>query len=163
MNANANLYGPAMEPDLHQAPEPKWPSAATSVFVWARQQLPPATEANPAEPPAQPEFPVRASAAAPIETPAPAKADAATSWELQALTKELETARAELDSLHALLEDIPGIFERKFEQRLQPLLAENLALRQQVLQLKQAESASSQQALLSPRLLRQAFGRDKAA
>ena len=141
MKVNADLYGPAMEPDLHQAPEPKWPSAAASVFVWAQQQLPPA--------------------------PGPAAAPAAAaqaSWELQALTKELETAQAELHSLHALLEEIPEIFERKFEQRLQPLLAENQALRQQLRQLKPADPAPRRPRLLSPpRVIRQAFGLDKAA
>lgn len=141
MKVNADLYGPAMEPDLHQAPEPKWPSAAASVFVWAQQQLPPA--------------------------PGPATAPAAAaqaSWELQALTKELETAQAELHSLHELLEEIPEIFERKFEQRLQPLLAENQALRQQLRQLKPADPAPRRPRLLSPpRVIRQAFGLDKAA
>ena len=147
MKVNADLYGPAMEPDLHQAPEPKWPSAAASVFVWAQQQLPPA----------------------PGPSPAPAAADAQAaaaqaSWELQALTKELETAQAELHSLHALLEEIPEIFERKFEQRLQPLLAENQALRQQLRQLKPADPAPRRPRLLSPpRVIRQAFGLDKAA
>ena len=140
MKVNADLYGPAMEPDLHQAPEPKWPSAAASVFVWAQQQLPPA----------------------PGAAAAPAAAQA--SWELQALTKELETAQAELHSLHALLEEIPEIFERKFEQRLQPLLAENQALRQQLRQLKPADPAPRRPRLLSPpRVIRQAFGLDKAA
>ena len=141
MKVNADLYGPAMEPDLHQAPEPKWPSAAASVFVWAQQQLPPA--------------------------PGPATAPAAAaqaSWELQALTKELETAQAELHSLHELLEEIPEIFERKFEQRLQPLLAENQALRQQLRQFKPADPAPRRPRLLSPpRVIRQAFGLDKAA
>lgn len=136
MKVIADLYGPAMEPDLHQAPEPKWPSAAASVFVWAQQQLP----------------------------PAPGRAAAQASWELQALTKELETAQAELHSLHQLLEEIPEIFERKFEQRLQPLLAENQALRQQLRQLKPADPAPRRPPLLSPpRVIRQAFGLDKAA
>lgn len=45
----------------------------------------------------------------------------------------------ELEELQTLLEELPGIFERKFEQRLQPvlnqqqlLLAENERLRAQV-------------------------------
>ena len=142
MKVNADLYGPAMEPDLHQAPEPKWPSAAASVFVWAQQQLPPAPGPSATE----------------------AKAAAAASWELQALTKELENAQAELHSLQELLEEIPEIFERKFEQRLQPLLAENQALRQQLRQLKPADPAPRRPRLLSPpRVIRQAFGLDKAA
>lgn len=127
MNAKANLYGPAMEPDLHQAPEPKWPSAAASVFVWAQQQLKP-------------------------DQPEPQ-----TPWELQAMARELQAAQAELNSLHALLEDIPDIFERKFEQRLQPLLAENQTLRQQLLQLKQAQQAPAAQVLLPAKAIRHAF------
>ena len=94
-----------MEPDQHPVPEPKWPSAAASVFVWAKDQLTPAAEA--------PNF-----------------------RELRALERELATALAEITSLNELLEDIPEIFERKFQQRLQPLLAENQALRHQVLQLQ---------------------------
>ena len=81
------------------------PSAAASVFVWAKDQLTPAAEA--------PNF-----------------------RELRALERELATALAEITSLNELLEDIPEIFERKFQQRLQPLLAENQALRHQVLQLQ---------------------------
>ena len=94
-----------MEPEQHPVPEPKWPSAAASVFVWAKDQLTPAAEA--------PNF-----------------------RELRALERELATALAEMTSLNELLEDIPEIFERKFQQRLQPLLAENQALRHQVLQLQ---------------------------
>ena len=94
-----------MEPEQHPVPEPKWPSAAASVFVWAKDQLTPAAEA--------PNF-----------------------RELRALERELATALAEITSLNELLEDIPEIFERKFQQRLQPLLAENHALRHQVLQLQ---------------------------
>ena len=52
------------------------------------------------------------------------------------MERELATALAEITSLNALLEDIPEIFERKFQQRLEPLLAENQALRHQVLQLQ---------------------------
>ena len=97
-----------MEPEQHPVPEPKWPSAAASVFVWAKDQLTPAAEA--------PNF-----------------------RELRALERELATALAEITSLNELLEDIPEIFERKFEQRLQPvlerqerLLDDNAALRQQI-------------------------------
>ena len=107
--AYPNLYGPAMEPEQHPVPEPKWPSAAASVFVWAKDQLTPAPEAPPAAPSLR---------------------------ELRAVERELATALAEITSLNELLEDIPEIFERKFQQRLLPLLAENQALRHQVLQLQ---------------------------
>ncbi len=52
---------------------------------------------------------------------------------------EREQTNAQLQELEALLEELPGIFERKFEQRLQPvldhqqlLIAENERLRAQV-------------------------------
>ena len=66
--------------------------------------------------------------------------------ELQALKlalagseRQLAEARLQIAELEALLEEIPQIFERKFEQRLQPvlerqnqLLEDNADLRQQV-------------------------------
>ena len=58
---------------------------------------------------------------------------------LEATQRELESARQQLADLQALLDELPGIFERKFEQRLQPflerqrLLAEdNRALRERI-------------------------------
>ena len=130
---NPNLYGPAMEPEQHLVPEPKWPSAAASVFVWAKDQLNPAAEAPPG-------------------TPAEAAPEAPNFRDLRAVERELETALAEITSLNALLEDIPEIFERKFQQRLQPLLAENQALRHQVLQL-QSSSTDFRAAELLPQEL----------
>jgi hypothetical protein len=118
---NPNLYGPAMEPEQHPVPEPKWPSAAASVFVWAKDQLTPTAEA--------PNF-----------------------RELRAVERELAAALAEITSLNELLEDIPEIFESKFQQRLQPLLAENQALRHQVLQL-QSSSTDFRAAELLPQEL----------
>jgi len=141
---NPNLYGPAMEPEQQPVPEPKWPSAAASVFVWAKDQLSPAPEA--------PNF-----------------------RELRAVERELATALAEITSLNELLEDIPEIFERKFQQRLQPLLAENQALRHQVLQLQSSPTNSKAAELLPavkpgrgqrPRfgqVIRHAFGLNDAA
>lgn len=141
---NPNLYGPAMEPEQHPVPEPKWPSAAASVFVWAKDQLNPAAEA--------PNF-----------------------RELRAVERELETALAEITSLNALLEDIPEIFERKFQQRLQPLLTENQALRHQVLQLQSSPTNVKAAELLPPvkpsraerprlsQVIRHAFGLNNAA
>ena len=141
---NPNLYGPAMEPEQHPVPEPKWPSAAASVFVWAKDQLSPAPEA--------PNF-----------------------RELRAVERELATALAEITSLNELLEDIPEIFERKFQQRLQPLLAENQALRHQVLQLQSSPTDFRSAELLPPvkpgrgqrprfgQVIRNAFGLNNAA
>ena len=146
--AYPNLYGPAMEPEQHPVPEPKWPSAAASVFVWAKDQLTPAAEAPP-------------------EAPSPR--------ELRAVERELATALAEITSLNELLEDIPEIFERKFQQRLQPLLAESQALRQQVLQLQSSPTDFRVAELLPPvkpgreqrprfgQVIRHAFGLNNAA
>ena len=146
--ANSSLYVPAMEPEQHPVPEPKWPSAAASVFVWAKDQLTPAPEAPP-------------------EAPSPR--------ELRAVERELATALAEITSLNELLEDIPEIFERKFQQRLQPLLAENQALRHQVLQLQSSSTGFRTAELLPPvrqsrgqrprfgQVIRHAFGLNNAA
>ena len=146
--AYPNLYGPAMEPEQHPVPEPKWPSAAASVFVWAKDQLTLAPEA----PPESPNF-----------------------RELRAVERELATALAEITSLNELLEDIPEIFERKFQQRLQPLLAENQALRHQVLQLQSSATDFKAAELLPPvkpgrgqrprfgQVIRHAFGLKDAA
>ena len=56
--------------------------------------------------------------------------------------RKLAEARLQIAELEALLEEIPAIFERKFEQRLQPLLErqerlldDNADLRQQIQQL----------------------------
>jgi hypothetical protein len=146
--ANSSLYVPAMEPEQHPVPEPKWPSAAASVFVWAKDQLTPAPEAPP-------------------EAPSPR--------ELRAVERELATALAEITSLNELLEDIPEIFERKFQQRLLPLLAENQALRHQVLQLQSSPTEFKAAELLPPvrqsrgqrprfgQVIRHAFGLNNAA
>ncbi len=42
--------------------------------------------------------------------------------ELEALQRELDEARAQLADLEGLLGELPQMFERKFEQRLEPLL-----------------------------------------
>lgn len=58
------------------------------------------------------------------------------------LEQELEASRDETQALHQMLEDLPEIFERKFRQRLQPvlehqqrLIAENQKLREGLLAL----------------------------
>ena len=145
---NPNLYGPAMEPEQRPVPEPKWPSAAASVFAWNKDQRTPAPEA----PPEAPNF-----------------------RELRAVERELETALSEITSLNALLEDIPEIFERKFQQRLQPLLAENQALRHHLRQLQASPTNVKATELLPPvkpsradrprlsQVIRHAFGLNNAA
>jgi hypothetical protein len=83
----------------------------------------------------------------------------------QRLEQELAEARAELAAMQDLLDDIPQIFERKFQQRLQPVLEDNANLKRQLLQL-QGGAQTSQQPLLPPvrrkprlhKALRHAFG-----
>jgi hypothetical protein len=60
---------------------------------------------------------------------------------LSTLQQQLDAIREQLDAHRGLLESLPEIFERRFEQRLKPmlghrerLLAENTLLRQQLLQ-----------------------------
>ncbi|MFM7266666.1 MAG: hypothetical protein ACKOZW_13960 [Cyanobium sp.] len=44
------------------------------------------------------------------------------------LERELEAARAEVQALHEMLEDLPEIFERKFRQRVQSLVGDQQRL-----------------------------------
>ncbi|MFZ0408700.1 MAG: hypothetical protein WAM11_11405 [Cyanobium sp.] len=60
-------------------------------------------------------------------------------FSVQRLELELAAARDEAAALHEMLEDLPEIFERKFQQRLQSileqqqrLLADNQVLREQL-------------------------------
>ncbi|MEB3321560.1 MAG: hypothetical protein VKI81_01930 [Synechococcaceae cyanobacterium] len=48
-----------------------------------------------------------------------------------ALRAELQAAREELDALQDLLEELPGIFEQKFRQRVACLLGEQRLLMEQ--------------------------------
>ena len=73
--------------------------------------------------------------------PQPAAQSEATSLssELQvqqrSLELELAAARAELSTLHQLVEEIPRIYEQKVQQRLTQILEENAYLRRQLEQL----------------------------
>ena len=71
------------------------------------------------------------------------------------LEQELAKTREELLAMQALLEDLPGLFEDKFQQRLQPmldqqqrLLSENANLSQHLLQLQPGSDTSTQRLLL---------------
>jgi hypothetical protein len=82
------------------------------------------------------------------------------SWQQQQerqneLEQELAKTREELLAMQALLEDLPGLFEDKFQQRLQPmldqqqrLLSENANLSQHLLQLQPGSDTSTQRLLL---------------
>jgi hypothetical protein len=74
----------------------------------------------------------------------------------QQLHKDLQAAHDELEAMQALLSDLPEIFERKFQSRLEPileqqhrLLEDNAALRQQLLQI-QPQQGSQDRRLLMP-------------
>ena len=71
------------------------------------------------------------------------------------LEQELAKTREELLAMQALLEDLPGLFEDKFQQRLQPmldqqqrLLSDNANLSQHLLQLQPGSDTSTQRLLL---------------
>ncbi|MDP4946812.1 MAG: hypothetical protein NWQ62_00860 [Cyanobium sp. MAG_102] len=71
------------------------------------------------------------------------------------LEQELAKTREELQAMQALLEYLPGLFEDKFRQRLQPmldqqqrLLSENANLRQHLLRLQPGSDTSAQSLLL---------------
>ena len=134
-----------MEPEARQdslPPEPKWSSPTASVFAWAEQNLISGEKAQRA-----------------------AQHSAEALAHQQRLQQELDAARAELAAMQELLEEIPQIFERKFQQRLQPILEDNAKLRHQVQQLQGAPEPGRQLQLpparRSPRIrkaLRHAFG-----
>lgn len=86
---------------------------------------------------------------------APGGADASDSvfsphqqtWKRESLQRELAACREELAAMRALLDDLPQIFESKFETRLQPLLEQkqrllegNQGLRQQLSQLQPSDA-----------------------
>ena len=135
-----------MEPEARKdslPPEPKWSSPTASVFAWADQHLAPSKDTS--------QLPGQPTAEALARN--------------QRLQQELEAARAELAAMHELLEEIPQIFERKFQQRLQPILQDNANLRQQLMQLQGAPELGRQPQLpparQTPRIrkaLRHAFG-----
>ena len=68
----------------------------------------------------------------------------------QQLEQQLSQVRAELAAMESLMEEVSGIFELKYQQRLQPILEENNNLRQQLDQLhRQLQHRQLQQ--LQPR------------
>ncbi|MFM7651616.1 MAG: hypothetical protein ACKO5M_01620, partial [Vulcanococcus sp.] len=97
---------------------------------WPAYVPPPAAAAPPAPPP-------------PPAPPAPPPAaPSAESVRLALTEQQLSEARQRLAEMEGLLRDLPEIFERKFQQRLQPLLErhdrlleDNQQLRQQMRQL----------------------------
>ncbi len=71
---------------------------------------------------------------------------------------DLSSAQEQLQAMQTLLEELPEIFERKFQARLRPileqqqqLLHDNAALRQQLLQLQPAQDSSGKPLLLPAR------------
>ncbi|MEB3184830.1 MAG: hypothetical protein VKM97_02995 [Cyanobacteriota bacterium] len=79
----------------------------------------------------------------------------------QLLEQELSAARDELQAMQTLLEELPEIFERKFEARLRPvleqqyqLLQDNATMRQQLQALQPAPTPPASRLLLPPSLKR---------
>ena len=71
---------------------------------------------------------------------------------------DLSSAQEQLQAMQTLLEELPEIFERKFQARLRPileqqqqLLHDNAALRQQLQQLQPAQDSSAKPLLLPAR------------
>ncbi len=91
--------------------------------------------------------PAEAPSAASSSPPATASlAITSTAPDPQQLELELAAAHEELKALHEMLEDLPEIFERKFQQRLatvmehqKHLLADNQALRERLYSLSPGE------------------------
>ncbi|MEA5443527.1 hypothetical protein [Cyanobium gracile] len=93
---------------------------------------------DPVAPPAAAKAPQAAAAASSL-------AITTTGQDAQQLEMELAAARDELKALHEMLEDLPEIFERKFQQRLatvmehqKHLLDDNQALRERLYSLNPA-------------------------
>ncbi len=74
--------------------------------------------------------------------------------ELAAIQRQLVDTRQQIGELEALIGELPGIYERKFEQQLQPLLEQERLLRQQNLllrdQLHRALPGAASPLLLAP-------------
>ena len=74
--------------------------------------------------------------------------------ELAAIQRQLADSRQQIGELEALIGELPGIYERKFEQQLQPLLEQERLLRQQNLllrdQLHRALPGAASPLLLAP-------------
>ncbi len=74
--------------------------------------------------------------------------------ELEMLQRQLADVRQHIEELEALIGELPEIYERKFEQQLQPLLAqERLLLQQNLLlrdQLQRALPGTASRLLLAP-------------
>ncbi len=72
--------------------------------------------------------------------------------ELEAIQGRLADTRQLIGELEALIGELPGIYERKFEQQLLPLLEQERLLRQQNLLLRD-QLQRALPAAASPRLL----------
>ncbi len=116
-------------------------------------------DAEPLEPLAAEPAPVAAAPPRPTPTSADLAITTAPVADAHQLERELAAAQEELRALHEMLEDLPEIFERKFQQRLatvmehqKHLLADNQALRERLYSLNPAEAdpAASNRPLLLP-------------
>ncbi len=121
--------GPAPAPTEAETAASVAPSAAPAARF---------TEPSPPEAPAAAPSPPPASSSLAISSNAP---------DPQQLELELAAAHDELKALHEMLEDLPEIFERKFQQRLATVMehqkhlqADNQALRERLYNLSPGET-----------------------
>ena len=109
-----------MEPESNReatSPTPEWPAQATPILVDFQfsidsEQIPP-----------------------PLRQSLPHQDQQLAQQREQQLGQQLSQVRAELAAMEGLMQEVSEIFELKYQQRLQPILAANNNLRQQLDQL----------------------------
>ena len=109
-----------MEPESNReatSPTPEWPPQATPVLADLQSDLD------------------REQITTPLQPSLPHQDKQLAQQQEQQLKQQLSQVRAELAAMESLMEEVSEIFELKYQQRLQPILAENNNLRQQLDQL----------------------------
>ena len=109
-----------MEPESNReatSPTPEWPPQATPVLADLQFDLD------------------REQITIPLQPSLPHQDKQLAQQQEQQLKQQLSQVRAELAAMESLMEEVSEIFELKYQQRLQPILAENNNLRQQLDQL----------------------------
>ncbi|WP_216900410.1 hypothetical protein [Synechococcus sp. CCY 9618] len=149
-----------LTPGQPVAPRPAPPPASFSFGDPTPALAEPVPEPPSPAPAAEPAAPY---VAPPPDAPRPAPTSLAittTGPDPQQLEMELAAARDELKALHEMLEDLPEIFERKFQQRLttvmehqKHLLADNQALRDRLYSLSPGDADGPGSGRGQPRLL----------
>jgi len=109
-----------MEPESNReatSPTPEWPPQATPVLADLQFDLD------------------REQITTPLQPSLPQQDKQLAQQLAQQREQQLSQVRAELAAMEGLMEEVSEIFELKYQQRLQPILAENNILRQQLDQL----------------------------